>query len=75
VFEGSKYLGESVKYQAVGALGMDLGLEWGGSWKSFEDQSHFQLRPAWAQNLNEKDMLAELRVRVEDGKPVYSVFV
>jgi peptidoglycan LD-endopeptidase CwlK len=73
VFEGSKYLGESVKYQAVGALGMDLGLEWGGSWKSFVDQSHFQLRPEWAQALSEKDMLAELRVRVEDGMPVYPV--
>ncbi|MDP9139514.1 MAG: M15 family metallopeptidase [Pseudomonadota bacterium] len=30
VFEGTKYLAESVKYKAVGALGMDLGLEWGG---------------------------------------------
>jgi peptidoglycan LD-endopeptidase CwlK len=73
VFEGSKYLGESVKYDAVGALGMDLGLEWGGSWKSFEDQSHFQLRPTWAQALSEKDMLAQLRARVEDGKSVFSV--
>jgi peptidoglycan LD-endopeptidase CwlK len=73
VFEGSKYLGDSVKYQAVGALGMDLGLEWGGSWKSFVDQSHFQLRPEWAQALSEKDMLAQLRDRAEAGKPVYPV--
>lgn len=28
VFEGSRFLGESLKYKAVGALGMDLGLEW-----------------------------------------------
>ena len=72
VFEGSKYLAESVKYKAVGALGMDLGLEWGGSWKSIVDQSHFQLRPAWALPLGEKEMLAELRDRVETGKPVYA---
>jgi peptidoglycan LD-endopeptidase CwlK len=72
VFEGAKYLTESVKYDAVGALGMDLGLEWGGSWKSFVDQSHFQLRPEWAAGLSEKDMLAQLRVRVEDGTPVYA---
>jgi peptidoglycan L-alanyl-D-glutamate endopeptidase CwlK len=34
VFEGANYLGESPKYKAVGALGMDLGLEWGGNWKT-----------------------------------------
>ncbi|PTU32339.1 M15 family metallopeptidase [Stenotrophobium rhamnosiphilum] len=72
VFEGTKYLGESVKYKAVGALGMDLGLEWGGSWKSIVDQPHFQLRPEWASDLSEKDMLAELRTRTDDGKPVYA---
>jgi len=37
VFEGSQYLGESSKYQAVGVLGMDLGLEWGGNWKTIVD--------------------------------------
>ena len=72
VFEGSKYLPESVKYKAVGALGMDLGLEWGGNWKSIVDQPHFQLRPEWAQPLSEKEMLAELRDRAETGRPVYA---
>lgn len=37
VFEGSKYLGESPKYKAIGALGVQLGLSWGGSWNSFKD--------------------------------------
>jgi peptidoglycan L-alanyl-D-glutamate endopeptidase CwlK len=72
VFEGSAYLAESVKYKAVGALGMDLGLEWGGSWKSIVDQPHFQLRPAWALTLSERDMLAELRERAQSGRPVYA---
>jgi peptidoglycan LD-endopeptidase CwlK len=71
VFKGSKYLPDSVKYKAVGALGMDLGLEWGGNWKSLIDQPHFQLRPQWALALSEKEMLAELRKRVEAGKPVF----
>ena len=31
VFEGKKYMPESPKYAAVGALGLELGLEWGGS--------------------------------------------
>jgi peptidoglycan LD-endopeptidase CwlK len=71
VFEGSKYLADSVKYKAVGALGMDLGLEWGGNWKSLVDQPHFQLRPKWALAISEKDMLTELRKRVETGKPIF----
>lgn len=72
VFEGGRYLPESPKYKAVGALGMELGLEWGGSWKSIVDQPHFQLRPAWAADLTERDMLAQLRARVAAGEPVYA---
>lgn len=68
VFEGNQYLGESVKYKAVGALGMELGLEWGGNWKTLVDQPHFQLRPAWAADLSERDLLAELRARTAAGR-------
>jgi peptidoglycan L-alanyl-D-glutamate endopeptidase CwlK len=72
VFEGNKYLGESPKYKAIGALGMDLGLEWGGNWKTLVDEPHFQLRPGWANTLPEKQMLAQLRDRVASGQPVYA---
>lgn len=72
VFEGSKYLPESPKYKAVGALGMDLGLEWGGNWKTIVDQPHFQLRPAWATDESESRMLAELRSRRDRGEAVYA---
>ena len=72
IFEGTKYLSDSVKYKAVGALGMDLGLEWGGNWKTIVDQPHFQLRPEWALGINEREMLAELRDRVADGTAVYA---
>lgn len=72
VFEGARYLGESVKYKAVGALGMELGLEWGGNWKTIVDEPHFQLRPAWAADLTERQMLAGLRVRHDSGAPAYA---
>jgi peptidoglycan LD-endopeptidase CwlK len=72
VFEGNTYLAESPKYKAVGVIGMDLGLEWGGNWKTLVDQPHFQLRPAWAVAMTEKQMLAELRGRVADDHPVYA---
>ena len=68
VFEGNKYLGESVKYKAVGALGMELGLEWGGNWKTLVDEPHFQLRPAWAAGMSERELLAELRARTAAGR-------
>ena len=71
VFEGSKYLPESSKYRAVGALGVDLGLEWGGNWKTIVDQPHFQLRPNWAVGMAEKQMLAQLRQRKSDNQEVY----
>ncbi|MDE2371056.1 MAG: M15 family metallopeptidase [Burkholderiales bacterium] len=72
VFEGNRYLGSSPKYKAVGALGIDLGLEWGGSWKSIVDEPHFQLRPAWADGMAEREMLAELRARLAAGAAVYA---
>jgi peptidoglycan L-alanyl-D-glutamate endopeptidase CwlK len=72
VFDGNRYLPESPKYKAVGALGMDLGLEWGGNWKTIVDQPHFQLRPAWAAHESEQQMLAELRSRKDRGEAVYA---
>lgn len=72
VFEGGKYLGESPKYKAVGVIGMDLGLEWGGNWKTLVDQPHFQLRPSWAVDMTEKQMLAALRGLVDGAQPVYA---
>jgi peptidoglycan L-alanyl-D-glutamate endopeptidase CwlK len=72
VFEGNTYLGDSPKYKAVGVLGADLGLEWGGNWKTIVDQPHFQLRPGWASDMTEKAMLAELRIRVAGGLPIYA---
>jgi peptidoglycan LD-endopeptidase CwlK len=72
VFEGGRYLGESPAYKAVGAIGMKLGLEWGGNWKSIQDEPHFQLRPPWARDLSERDMLAELRARRALGKSAFA---
>lgn len=71
VFEGNKYLPDSPKYKAVGALGVDLGLEWGGNWKTIVDQPHYQLRPDWAKEMPEKQMLAELRTKHDSEGGVY----
>lgn len=72
VFDGSSYIPESPRYKAVGALGIDLGLDWGGNWKTIKDEPHFQLRPRWASDMAERDMLAELRTRVAAGRALYA---
>lgn len=63
---------ESPLYKVIGALGTDLGLEWGGNWKSMVDEPHFQLRPGWAEGMAERDMLAELRRRKQSGEDIFA---
>lgn len=72
IFDEDKYIPESPLYKVVGGIGQTLGLEWGGSWKSFSDEPHFQLRPSWASQMAEKDMLATLRKRKEDGTDYFA---
>ena len=72
VFDGTKYLPTSPKYKVVGGLGQDLGLEWGGKWTTIVDEPHFQLRPDWARNESERDMLVELFRRHEQGLDYYA---
>lgn len=72
VFEGTAYLGESPAYDVVGAIGAEIGLEWGGHWSSIVDKPHFQLRPDWAANFSSRELLAELRERIESGTPFYA---
>ena len=73
IFRGGKYLEESPDYAEAGAIGKKLGLEWGGDWKSFVDEPHFQLRPTWAKGMTEGTMLAQLRRRVSDERDLFVV--
>jgi peptidoglycan L-alanyl-D-glutamate endopeptidase CwlK len=71
LFERNEYLGESPMYKAVGTLGEELGLEWGGNWRTLVDQPHFQLRPAWSIGLSQSRLLSGLRSRIADGVDVF----
>jgi len=72
LFENGKYVPESSIYKVVGALGKEIGLEWGGDWTSIQDEPHFQLRPVWAKGMSESEMLATLRHRVDTGRDAYA---
>lgn len=46
IFDNGKYLGNSPLYKKAGAIGRELGFEWGGDWKgSLVDEPHFQYNP------------------------------
>jgi len=63
VFHGTEYLDDGHEYDAVGAIGERLGLEWGGRWSAIVDKPHFQYNPNGF-------TLAQLRERVANGLPV-----
>lgn len=64
---------EDPKYKAVGEAGKALGLTWGGRWRGEdEDPPHFELRPKWAENMSEANMVAELRRRHDVGIDPYA---
>jgi len=72
VFTGSSdpekaktYQPESGAYDAVGALATNIGLSWGGNWKK-KDKPHYELRPGWADDLSEPEMIVELARRKDD---------
>ena len=44
-------------YSKAGKIGESIGLEWGGSWRSFKDYPHFQ----WTNGLTIKDLLSGKR--------------
>ena len=51
---------ESPLMEKCGRIAESLGLEWGGSWTSFQDIPHIQIKPGCT--------LAEARQRVKEGK-------
>jgi D-alanyl-D-alanine carboxypeptidase len=42
IFQGRNYVERGPGYTAAGHLGERIGLEWGGSWRTFQDMPHFQ---------------------------------
>jgi peptidoglycan L-alanyl-D-glutamate endopeptidase CwlK len=46
VFKGNEPWGEKHPWEKLGQVGKDIGLYWGGDWRSFQDRPHFQIVPA-----------------------------
>ena len=72
LFIRDAYVPESSTYKVIGSLGKSIGLEWGGDWHTFADEPHFQLRPAWSKGMTEREFIATLRIRRENGTGVFA---
>lgn len=72
IFSDDKYLPESAQYASAGVIGKELGLHWGGDFKTIKDEPHFELRPTWAKDSSNSAMLSELRRRKEVGTDALS---
>lgn len=62
LFAGGAYIAESSYYDALGAIGEKLGLEWGGHWSSILDKPHYQIHTGFT--------LAQLRDRKAKNLPI-----
>lgn len=63
LFQGKRYLEDSPLYAECGRIGESLGLEWGGSWKSIQDEPHFEVKTGLT--------MAEKRARVAAGRDLF----
>lgn len=64
LFIDGQYVPESDLYKKAGEIGRQLGLEWGGDWKSLQDEPHFQVLP--------EVKLADTRILFENGDPIFA---
>jgi peptidoglycan L-alanyl-D-glutamate endopeptidase CwlK len=60
LFKAGQYIPESDLYKKAGEIGKSLGLEWGGDWKTIQDEPHFQA-------IKESE-LASTRAKFESGE-------
>ncbi len=71
VFEGASPKWEGPEYTKVGKIAEALGLSWGGRWSN-PDEPHVYLKPYWAKDISESQMMAALRSRHAAGTDAFA---
>lgn len=64
LFKAGKYLEDSPLYRECGQIGKSLGLEWGGDWKSIQDEPHFEVSTGLT--------MQQKRQRAAAGKDIFA---
>ncbi|MES2419028.1 MAG: hypothetical protein V4541_12635 [Bacteroidota bacterium] len=67
------YNGNLLRYANVARLGESIGLTWAGNLKTSTNLSHFELRPAWALVMEDKEMIKELHHRKKTGLSLLAI--
>lgn len=68
----------ATRWATIGKLGVQVGLEWGGNWKSFKDLPHFQLpgaKPGSSPVAPPAQKPAEDSKPAEEAKPSSQIYV
>ena len=55
-----KYLDHTILYDKVGKIGESIGLTWAGNHPFLSNLRYFELRPHWADQMSDKEMMNEL---------------
>jgi peptidoglycan L-alanyl-D-glutamate endopeptidase CwlK len=83
IFQGGRYLDDLAdqgvvthayceqQYLNLVNAGERAGLTAGARWTSFQDEPHYELRPAWAADMSEGAMIKELYRRHETGEAIF----
>ena len=70
LFREGHYLEEGHAYADLGPVGEKIGFEWGGRWKRFEDEPHYEMVPEWAKSMKSSERLAMYRKMVSDNTDI-----
>lgn len=62
-----KYIDHKALYDKVGKIGESIGLTWAGNHPLLSNLRYFELRPHWASQMSDKEMMNEL-YRRKDAK-------
>lgn len=55
-----KYVDHKILYDKVGKIGQSIGLTWAANHPFLSNLRYFELRPNWATNMTDKEMINEL---------------
>ncbi|MCA9518292.1 MAG: M15 family metallopeptidase, partial [Myxococcales bacterium] len=73
--DAKKHFAEDAEIWArIGAVAQELGLVWGGSWRSSYDPFHFEWHPGDDAVINKQDLARFLRAAGKRGKDVEAVW-
>ncbi|MFO0744339.1 MAG: M15 family metallopeptidase [Myxococcota bacterium] len=73
--EAKKHFGpDADKWRRIGALSAELGLVWGGAWRTSYDPFHIEWHPGDDSVINRQDLAAFLRLAGKDGRDYTKVW-